>query len=156
MEWSEDGRRAWRARASGAGGGIVEGAGDVNAEANAHGGGGFAELPLADHIEEPGAIAEGDGRGGDGIPQDVAEAADAGKVAGDLIPVIALGDVARGAEMLQARGVEGDGALIKRIYGYRLAGGEGLRQVDDGFAGERGVVEVGVEGLDFVREALRR
>ena len=53
--------------------------GEFDGEAEAEVGAGEAKLVLADLVEEAGAVAEDDGNAGDGIPDDVAEAAQAGE-----------------------------------------------------------------------------
>ena len=56
-------------------GGVGRVADVLDGEAEAEGGGGFAQAGAADGLEELGSVAEEDGRGGDGIPEHVAEAA---------------------------------------------------------------------------------
>jgi hypothetical protein len=90
-----DGERGGMAVDEGDGGG---GRGELDGEAEAEVGAGEAELVLADFVEEAGAVAEDDGDAGDGVPDDVAEAAQAGEVGADAVPVGVEGDVVGGAD----------------------------------------------------------
>jgi hypothetical protein len=81
--------------------------GELDGEAEAEMGAGEAELVLADFVEEAGAVAEDDGDAGDGIPDDVAEAAQAGEVDADLVPIGVEGDVVGGSDGEEALGVGG-------------------------------------------------
>ena len=122
--------------------------GKLDGEAKAEVGAGEAKLVFADFVEEAGAVAEDDGNAGDGIPDDVAEAAQAGEGGVDLVPVGVEGDVVRGADGEQALGVDGDGAGVGDVELQGGAGGEGLGESDGGFVELAGVVGVGVEGGD--------
>ncbi len=91
-----------------------------------------AELVAADLVEEAGTVAEDDGDGGDGIPDDVAEAAQAGKVGGDFVPVGVEGEGLRRAEGDEALGAGRDDAGVDGVELKACAGrercGEGERR----------------------------
>ena len=89
--------------------------GEAQAEARAR----HAKLVLAHLVEDARAVAEDDGNAGGGVPDDVAEAAQAGEVDADRVPV----------------GVEGD------VIG-RADGDEALRRLRD----DAGVGDVELEG----------
>jgi hypothetical protein len=72
-----DGERGGMAVDEGDGGGGS--VGELDGEAEAEAGAGEAKLVLADLVEEAGAVAEDDGDARGGVPEDVAEAAEAGK-----------------------------------------------------------------------------
>ena len=65
--------------------------GEAQAEARA----GHAQLVLAHLVEDARAVAEDDGNAGGRVPDDVAEAAQAGEVDADRVPIGVEGDVAR-------------------------------------------------------------
>ena len=61
--------------------------GEFSGEAEAEAGAVEMEFLAADFVEEARAVAEDDGKAGDGIPDDIAETAQAGEGDADLIPV---------------------------------------------------------------------
>ena len=94
-------------------GGVGRVADVLDREAEADGGGGLAQPGAAHGLEELGAVAEEDGRRGDGIPEDVAEAAQGGAVGGTAgsLGAMASQSAARawsaGAPMRSRRSAEG-------------------------------------------------
>src|SRR5580658_8057354 len=120
--------------------------GELDRKAQAEESSGEAELVLADFVEEARAVAEDDGDAGDGVPDDVAEAAEAGEVGGDLVPVRVEGYVVRGADGEEALGAGGDGAGVSDVKLEGCAGGERRGEGDGGFVELAGVVGVRVEG----------
>ena len=74
---------------------------DCQAEAGC--GGGLAELCGSDRLEELGAVAEEDGGGGDGIPENVTEAAKRRAVGGEIASQSAASDWLSGAPMRSRR-----------------------------------------------------
>jgi hypothetical protein len=106
-------------------------------------------LWVADFVEEAGAVAEDDGDAGDGIPDDVAEAAQAGEGGGGSGPSRSGGLRRRGFRWYEeALGVGGDGAGVGDVKLEGGAGGERLGEGDGGFMELAGVVGVGVEDGD--------
>ena len=83
-----------------------------------------AELVLAHLVEDARAVAEDDGNAGDGIPDDVAEAAQAGEVDADGVPIGVEGGVAGGADGEEALGGLRDGAGVGDVELKGRAGGE--------------------------------
>ncbi len=102
---------------------------------DAEGGGGVLveELLAADLGEEGVALAERDGDGDDGIPDDVAESAQAGEGGGDAIPVGGFGGGGGRADGGEAAGGERDGSAVVDVESEAGLGSEGLGQGDDGF-----------------------
>src|SRR5580658_4471631 len=104
------------------------------------------ELDRKAQAEE--SSGEEDGDAGNGVPDDVAEAAQAGKFITDPVPVGVEGDVVGGADGEEALGVDGDGAGVGDVELDAGAWGERLNELDCGFVELAGVVGVGVEGGD--------
>ena len=96
--------------------------GEMQAEVRA----GHAQLVLAHLVEEARAVAEDDGNAGDGIPDDVAEAAQAGEVDADAVPVGVEGHVVGRADGDEALGGLGDGAGVGDVELESCAGSERL------------------------------
>ena len=72
--------------------------GEFDGEAEAEARASEAELVRADLVEEASAVAEQDGDAGDGVPDDVAKAAQAGEGETDLVPVGVEGEIVRRAD----------------------------------------------------------
>ncbi len=109
---------------------------------------GHAQLVLAHFVEDAIAVAENDGNAGGGIPDDVAETAEAGEVDADLVPVGVESDVCGRADGDEAlRGLR-DGAGVGDIELESCAGSEGSGERNRGFVKLAGVVHVGVESGD--------
>jgi len=87
-------------------------AGVFDGEAEVDGGGGLLEFSLADGGEQFVGVAEEDGRGGGGIPEDIAEAAEEGSGGRDLVPVGGGGLGGGGSDALEALGGLGNGAGV--------------------------------------------
>ena len=85
---------------------------------------GHAELVLAHLVEDARAVAEDDGNAGDGIPDDVAETAQAGEVDADRVPVGVEGGVVRRADGEKALGGLRDGAGVGDVELKGCAGSE--------------------------------
>ena len=141
-----DGERRGMAVDEGDGGRLAVGKldGEVQAEVRA----GHAQLVLAHLVEEARAVAEDDGNAGDGVPDDIAEAAQAGEGDADLVPVGVEGHVVGGSDGEQALRRLGDGAGVGDVELEGCAGGERRGERDGGFVQLAGVVGVGVERGD--------
>ena len=109
---------------------------------------------LADFIEETGAIAEDDGNTGDGIPDNVAEAAQAREFGADAVPVGVERDIVGGADDHESLSGEVDCAGVGHVELEGGAGGKWLRERDRGFVEAAGVVGVGVQSSDGKRDVL--
>ena len=120
--------------------------GEAQAEARA----GHAQLVLAHLVEDARAIAEDDGNAGGRIPDDVAEAAQAGEVDADGVPIGMEGDVAGGSDDEEALRRLRDRAGVGDVELEGCAGGERLGERDGGLVKLAGVVDVGVERGDGV------
>ena len=83
-----------------------------------------------------------------GIPDDVAEAAQAGEVDADGVPIGVEGDVVGGSDGEEALRRLGDGAGVGDVELEGCAGGERLGERDGGLVKLAGVVDVGVERGD--------
>ena len=83
-----------------------------------------------------------------GIPDDVAEAAQAGEVDADRVPVGVEGDVVGGADGEETLRGGGDGAGVGDVELEGCAGRERLGERDGGLVKLAGVVGVGVERGD--------
>ena len=139
---------------------------DGNAEVDACGP--LCEARDGDGLEELCAVAEEERRCGDGVPEDVAEAAEGGgesagggvvgtAVGGtcaDGVPIGVEGFGGRCADALEARGVRGDGAGVEGVEREGGARGEGGWEIQDRFGGFAGVVDVGID--DVLRDRKLR
>jgi hypothetical protein len=93
--------------------GIDRGLSDIfDGEADPKGGGGLLEARETDGLEELRAIPKKEGRGGDGIPKDVSEAAKCHNAGRDLIPVSPGCVLRRGSDSSEAFAGGGDGAGV--------------------------------------------
>ncbi len=133
----------------------------LDGEAKVDGGGFFGEAKFADGLEELCAVAEEELGCGDGIPEDIAEAAQGGDEGGgcgvgatgaggvgagaDGVPVGVEGLGGGRADAFEAGGVDGDGAGVDGVEGDGGAGREGCGEGEDDFRGAAGVVGVGVD-----------
>jgi len=148
-----DGEREGAAVDEGDGGGLAVGEFDGEAEAEARTA--ETELVRADFVEETRAIAEQDGGADDGVPDDVAKAAQAGEGEADLVPIGVEGERVRRAYGLEAAGGEGDGAGVGDVEREGLAGEERGGEGDGGLVQLAGMVGVGVDGDDVEGDGER-
>ena len=142
-----DGERDGVAVDEGDGGGLAVGEFDGEAEAEARAA--EAELVRADLVEETRAVAEQDGDAGDGVPDHVAKAAQAGEGEADLVPIGVEGEAVGRADGEQALGGEGDSAGVGDVELEGWPGASGGGEGDGGFVQLAGVVGVGVDGGDL-------
>ena len=102
--------------------------------------------PISSKRREPSPRNDGDG--GDGIPDDIAEAAQAGEGGRDFIPVGMESYIFGGAEGDETLGCELHGTGVGDIELKGSAGSEGRGEGNSRFVELAGVVGVGVEGGD--------
>ncbi len=105
---------------------VGEFTGELKAEACSR----HAKLVLTHFVKDAGTIAEDDRHAGNGIPDDVAEASEAGEVDADCVPVSMEGDISGRADVGEALRGLGDDAGVGDVELERGAGSEWL--------GERG------------------
>ncbi len=118
--------------------------GEAQAEVRA----GHAQLVLAHLVEDARAVAEDDGNAGGRVPDHVAEAAQAGEVDADRVPIGVEGDVVGSSDGEEALRRWRDDAGVGDVELEGCAGSERLGERDGGFVELAGVVDVGVERGD--------
>src|SRR3954453_18927750 len=96
--------------------------------------GGVACLPVADGYGDAIAFAQAGRFGGDGVPGDIAEAAEGGEVGRDAIPLGGNGDVFRSADAGEPLGSLRDGSTITDVEFDLAVRGDVARESDDGLA----------------------
>ena len=102
---------------------------------------GHAQLVLTHFVKDARAVAENDGNAGDGVPDDVAEAAQAGEVDVDRVPIGMESNVRRRADDDKALRRLGDGAGVGDIELESCAGSEGRSERNGGLVKLASVVE---------------
>src|SRR6185312_2703951 len=96
----------------------------VDREAEVEGSGGLAEFGLADGFEKLCAVAEKELWRGDGVPENVAEAAESGCVGSDAVPVGFEPVLVGSADAFQTGSVRRDRAGVEGVEVERCAGCE--------------------------------
>ena len=124
--------------------------GEAQTEARA----GHAELLPAHFIEKLRSVAQENRLAADRVPDHVAEAAQAGEINANLVPVRVQGRVGRSADSHQTLGGGGDQAGVGYVELETLAGLKRLSERNQGLVQLAGVVGVGVDGGHLEGESL--